>query len=338
MKKLILFLVLATAAAAYYFLGQNKRVYTQSKNLKQPSPIVSSINKNLIAKIKKKKFRTTRPKREREIDINKMHPCEALRALSKVKKPWTFLSNSNPHELYVDISDSLDKKKSKEELYAKLDYFSDIESYLPYLESIFVKAINYNRSPDLLDKLNDKLSSHFAQFGTNSSLEYQLTEAKQHYILGGLPYSKLHLKRISEDKQITSSNDLEKLLKWLYTKASTPSEISAAIETASRAPKHDFSFLLEIKKNNTSKDIQKILDKIALKLINKALLTKSALSLDSLSYDIAIKLHSKGDLIEKRYGTKEQVVNRLLAKSNISSPQGCDDRKIIDLCAKYCKR
>jgi len=342
MKKLLIFLAIMLSIGLIYYLRQTNKFGVGPKLTKQLVSNTTSKNKNLIDKVEKKDLKVIKVGKLKEIDINKMHPCEALSALTKHKKPWLFLDSSNPHKTYIDVQDSLDSDlKSKdmtpmqrEKLYTQLDSFT-ISDYLPYLENVYLKAKKSNNNTMLKEKLESRL---LYEFEYENSIELGLSRAKYLYQKGNIAESIQLLEKVTEDKYLKNSNGLEKHYLELFNKASTPSEISAAIETGSRAPTFDFSYLLDIKKESTSKAINKILDKIALRLINRTLSTKLPFAVDYLSYDIAIRLHSKGELIEKKYGTRDEVVQEFLSKTNIDNSQSCDDREIINLCTKYCRK
>jgi hypothetical protein len=271
-----------------------------------------------------------------------MYPCEALSILSEHKEPWIFLGKSNQQLLYMEAQKVLEinfddkalSSKQKSQVYELIDNFSNTQ-YLPYLEDIYLKAKTVNKNQKLIDKIKSRL---LYTFDVQDTLVSKLSHAKYLYEEGNMADSIFLLNSIALDSSLLRSDVLEMLHIEMYNHASTPSEISAAIETASRVPTYNFTFLLELKKKHSSASVDKILDKIALKLINRTLSTKSALAVDYLSYEIALSLHSKGELIKQKYGSREDIVKKFITKDSIDNSQACDDREIIDLCTKYCKK
>ena len=341
MKKVLIPLALVSIAVVFYFQNsdKNEELYkTIKKSYKKPA--IKKLRKQKVTKEAPTTIKKTQ--KHQDIDINSMYPCEALSVLSKHKEPWTFLAQSNQQLLYVEAHKTLeiifdDKSLSsmqKSKIYGIMDKFSNTQ-YIPYLEDIYLKAKTANKNQKLIDKIKSRL---LYTYDAQDTLVSKLSQAKYLFEEGNMADSIFLLNSIAEDPTLLRSDVLETLRIQMYNNASTPSEISAAIETVSRVPTYNFTFLLELKKKHSSKGVDKILDKVALKLINRTLSTKSALDVDYLSYEVALSLHSKGELIKQRYGSREEIVKKFINKDSIDNSQACDDREIIDLCTKYCKR
>ena len=340
MKKTFVLLALMTVAILLCFGTTDSSKKEEKKMIKKLSQHEIFNSQDELKVSKKAPTIQKKGKKIKELDINKMHPCDALSVLANHKEPWSFL-DKNYHKSYIEAQRAIKvnfddeglNQDQRVQIYTAIDDFSNTD-YIPYLEDIYKEATKANTNRKLIEKIKWRLSY---EYDTQRTLEGQLSHAKELYEKGDMADSIFLLNTIAED-QMTNSNSLEKLYLSFYKSASTPSEISAAIETFSRIPTFDFTFLLDIKKKHGSKSINKILDKIALKLINRTLSTKSALAVDYLSYEIALGLHSKGGLIRKKYGSREDIVKRFISKESSDNSQTCDDRELIDLCTKYCKK
>jgi hypothetical protein len=146
--------------------------------------------------------------------------------------------------------------------------------------------------------------------------------------------------RIKEivDSKPNTSDSITGIRDNIYGSAKTPSEIAAAIETLSRAPTYDLSFLIPLQKNKKINISQTSLDTIAEKIINETLNYKDPQDINYLSYEVALRIHSKGKLLKKKYGSREQLTNRVMLANSSDNSKTCDDRELIDLCEKYCLR
>lgn len=315
---------------------------TDAASNNQTPDKTSAFEKINNSSFKRKKIITSSSKlsASKKIDINKMLPCDALKFLSKDKTPWSYLE-PNDYSRYNDMIDSLrdienldqfsEEKKTKVPQQIKL--YTEYGS-VPFIYDIHNKIINSKASKEVKSFFSDYLySSLLGSTSLNSNLylvrylisikDYEQAKEKIKYIANSKP---------STSYTITGTRDN------IYSSAKTPSEIAAAIETLSRAPTYDLSFLISLQKNKKFNISQTSLDAIAEKIINETLNYKDPQDINYLSYEVALRVHSKRELLKKKYGTREQLTNRVMLAHTIDNSKTCDDRELIDLCEKYCLR
>lgn len=275
------------------------------------------------------------------VDINKMLPCEALKFVSKDKTPWLYLKENN-YSKYSDMINSLSdlenfkqlSKKKKKILTQQINQFTDT-GYVPFIYELNDKIINSKASKDLKTFFSNYLYSSLLGGFTNLNDDLYLVK----YLISIKDYkqAKAKIKEISARKPKTS-HTISGIRDNIYRSAKTPSEMAAAIETLSRSPTYDVSFLISLKENTKVNISQFNLDKIAEKLIAETLDYRDPQDINYLSYAVALKIHSKGKLLEKKYGSQEQLVTKVMLDNSSDNSRSCDDRELINLCEKYCSK
>lgn len=288
----------------------------------------------------------TKLNKTKTLNIDDFFPCEIIGI--KEKALWKFLPKKSSIYIYQNLLQKLDLFSKQKRLSSKdidlLEHTLAEEtqslSYLPYYIGIINKIrtfTNLNKSrTSIIENMEDRL--RYLAFN-EESLEAILIISSYYYSQKKYDLSsELVTKVIVSSRTNSSYQDfyLESL-----SKAKSPNQLAATMLELSKAPIPNFSHLIDLRKRNSNSDFQYRLDLIAEKLIENRLSSKETRSLDLLSYNIALKIHSKGEALKRRYGRAKQFID--FKRSNDPSTEvygqkDCDDRELIDLCDKYCDK
>ncbi len=349
-KYIIILIFLATTSllAIYFFYSKtspSKTKYKISNNNIQSSKITSKA-------LTRNKFKKNKTKDD-GLSIEDLHPCEVLEI--QETKLWKHLPKETTIYKYNSLIENLDKFTDKTNFTSKdfdhienfLDTTMDHLEYMPFLPEIITKIESFSTKDSRKKEMITRLENYF-NLRVHNSIYFEDHLMYSKYIYDKKDYDEslriIH-QIIDIEKDIDSKFKNSSVYQDFYQKSlrevKTPNQLALIIIELSRLPTPDFTHLINLKERYPNKNFQHNVDKIAERLISTRLNSKDSRSTDFLSYNIALKIHSKSSALKERYGNYEDLQERIFEQEDNESPfdnQECDDRQIIDLCEKYCNK